>query len=158
MTYSLTAITVFILVEASKMINHLFTRLWVGQRGNSFDSRHRQIFFSLGPPPPTCPLVPQDFSALKGPGREDDHFSIGCLVLKLQMIHGNILHSATHFQAMVLKGAAEVGSYLCMKKKNSIASWCTVHVIKAPTDYRDVIRGPRPVVWPLTWLFFFKCL
>lgn len=90
MTYSLTAITVFIIVEASKIINHLFTRLWVGQPGNSFDSLHRQIFFSpsqrlgcLGAIPLTCPLVTQDFSAFKGPGREADHFP-GSVVLKLQ--------------------------------------------------------------------------
>jgi len=38
-------------------------------------------------------------------------------VLKLQTIHGNTLHSATHFQAVVLKGAAEVGSYLRMGEK-----------------------------------------
>ena len=69
---------------------------------------------SLGPPPPTCPLVTQDSSALKGPRREDDHLPIICLVLKLQMIHGNTLHSPTHFQAVVFKGAAEVGSCLSM--------------------------------------------
>jgi hypothetical protein len=46
MTYSLKAITVFIFVEASRTINHLFTRLWCGLPGKSFDSRHRHLFFS----------------------------------------------------------------------------------------------------------------
>jgi hypothetical protein len=66
------------------------------------------------------------------------------------MIHGNALHSPTYFQAVVLKGAVEVGSYLFVEiQKNvfyTIASRCTVHVIKAPTNYSDVIRGPRGVL------------
>ena len=87
MTSWLTAISVFILVEASKMINHLFTRLWFGQPGNSFDSRHRQIFFlsiaalrlSLGPSHQLVRWLPR--TTLHSKGRD---FPIGCLVLKLQ--------------------------------------------------------------------------
>ena len=63
------------------------------------------------------------------------------------IVHGNTLHSPTHFQAVMLKGAAEVGRYLFIerppppKKNYTIASRCTVHVIKTTTDYSDLIRG-----------------
>jgi hypothetical protein len=60
------------------------------------------------------------------------------------MIHGNTLHSPTYFQAVVLKGAAEVGNCLFLERQKkmfyTIALRCTVHVIKASADYSDLIR------------------
>ena len=159
MTYSLSAITVFILVEANKISNHLFTRLWLGQPGNSFHSRHRQIFFSpsqrVGPlwgPPTDLSFGYPGLLCVQRPGTWRWSLPDRLSSAEVTMIHGNNLHSPTHFQAVVLKGAVKVASYLFMERQKkkvfyAIASRSTVHVIKAPTDYSDLLdKGVRGVL------------